>query len=95
MSFMCKVKGCARRYRMKYTRGFGVGGEARGALAELQVGKVAARNEILQKHLEEGDLPEGVKGEIHRELNIVGGAMGNFTRRRRSRSGEKSFVGLT
>ena len=52
-AFVCKVEDCACMYQMKYARGFGEKGEERGGpLAELQLGKVAARKEILEKQLE-------------------------------------------
>ena len=64
IAFARKVKVFACRYRTKYTRGFGEKGEEWGSLAELQLGKVAARKGILEKQLEADDLTSGLKGEI-------------------------------
>ena len=66
-SFICRQtpdQRCARRYRMRYTRGVEVNGDMWDRPAELQIDKVAVRKDIPTNQL--GD--EEISGDLRAQL---------------------------
>ena len=56
-AFLCQENGGAFRPHVKYARGVVVKGDIRERRAELQIGRVAARKDILERQLAEGIFP--------------------------------------